>query len=82
MIERNEVAGGLGVGIFCGDQSECMIEHNRVSGTRADLASGDAAQMGYAIESHFESIAELSDNDLVGNARRVGAFAGAEIHRP
>jgi parallel beta helix pectate lyase-like protein len=80
MIERNEVAGGLGVGIFCGDQSECMIEDNRISGTRADLASGDAARMGYAIESHYKSKAELSDNELVGNARRVGAFAGAEIH--
>jgi hypothetical protein len=38
--------------------------------------------MGYAIESHFDSKAELSDNELVGNARRVGVFAGAEVSYP
>jgi hypothetical protein len=82
MVEHNQVAGGLGVGIFCGDRSECEIERNHVSGTRADHASGDRSRMGYAIESHFDSIAELSENELVGNVRRVGTFAGAEIRTP
>jgi nitrous oxidase accessory protein NosD len=78
-IEENEVAGALGVGIFCGDQSECMVHRNRVSGTRADRASGDVALMGYGIESHYRSTAEVSDNELVGNARRIGTFAGARV---
>jgi nitrous oxidase accessory protein NosD len=82
MVEHNEVAGALGVGIFCGDQSECMIEDNRVSGTRADRASGDLALQGYGIQSHYKSRAELSGNELVGNAHEMGSFAGAEIvHR-
>jgi hypothetical protein len=79
MIEHNQVAGALGVGIFCGDQSECMIERNHVSGTRADHPSGDRAQMGFGIESHYKSIAELDDNDLVGNAQPIGVFAGGEV---
>jgi nitrous oxidase accessory protein NosD len=79
MIEENEVVGALGVGIFCGDQSECMVHRNHVSGTRADRASGDLALMGYGIESHYRSTAELSDNELVGNARRIGTFAGARV---
>jgi Right handed beta helix region len=82
MVEHNEIAGALGVGIFCGDQSECMIEDNRVSGTRADRASGDLALQGYGIQSHYRSRAELSGNELVGNAHGMGSFAGAEIvHR-
>jgi nitrous oxidase accessory protein NosD len=82
MIEHNQVAGALGIGILCGDQSECMIEKNRVSGTRADHASGDLSRMGYGIVSHFRSNAEVSENELVGNAHGMGAFASSEItHR-
>ena len=79
MIEHNDVAGALGVGIFCGDQSECMIERNRVLGTRPDHASGDLAQMGYGIESHYKSVAELSENELVGNALEIGTFAAGVV---
>ena len=79
MIEHNQVAGALGVGIFCGDQSECMIERNRVSGTRPEHASGDLAQMGYGIESHYKSVAELSENELVGNALGIGTFAAGVV---
>jgi hypothetical protein len=82
MIEQNEVAGALGAGIVCDDQSECMVEGNRVSGTRADHSVADGLQQGYAIESNFKASAHLKDNDLVGNAGREAAFGGAEIvHR-
>ena len=82
MIEQNEVAGALGAGIVCDDQSECMVEGNRVSGTRADRSVADGLQQGYAIESNFKASAHLKDNDLVGNAGREAAFGGAEIvHR-
>jgi parallel beta-helix repeat protein len=81
MVEQNQVAGALGVGIFCGDRSECTIDGNRVSGTRADRASGDLSRMGSPIQSHFGSVASLSGNELVGNAAGVSAFAGAQIEQ-
>ena len=36
MIEDNEVDGALGVGIFCGDYSECEIEDNTISDVAPD----------------------------------------------
>jgi hypothetical protein len=82
MIGHNQVTGGVGIGIFCGDRSECMIERNHVAGTRADSTSNDLGQLGYGIESDFQAIAELSKNELYGNARGVGAIAGGKIsHR-
>jgi hypothetical protein len=36
--------------------------------------------MGYGIESHYKSIAELADNELVGNARGIGTFAAGVAH--
>jgi hypothetical protein len=83
MIHENEVAGAMGSGISCVDQSECMIEGNRVSGTRADPSQpGVGRQGGYGILSDYKASAELSENELVGNFRGVGVFAGAEVTNP
>jgi parallel beta-helix repeat protein len=83
MIENNEVTGTIGAGIACVDQSECMIGGNRVSGTRPDLTTpGLERQAGYGIVSDYKAIADLENNELVGNAGRVGVFAGAEITKP
>jgi hypothetical protein len=83
MIAQNEVAGAVGAGIACVDQSMCMIEDNHVSGTRPDRSTpGLERQSGYGIVSDYKAEAELADNELVGNARRVGVFAGAEITPP
>lgn len=71
MIEHNVVAGALGVGIYCGDRSECMVEDNTVTGMRADTASGDEGQAGWGIVAHYFARAELDDND----AGRTAAFA-------
>lgn len=80
MIAENEVAGAVGAGIACVDQSMCMIEDNHVSGTKADPTTpGLERQAGYGIVSDYKAEAELADNELVGNAGRVGVFAGAEI---
>jgi parallel beta-helix repeat protein len=80
-VVDNNVSGSLGVGIFCGDRSECEIERNVVSNTRPD-ATGDASRQGVGIESHFDSIATLEDNVLVGNAVPFGAYSDARIeHR-
>ena len=40
MIEDNEVDDALGVGIFCGDYSECEIEDNTISNVDAGLRVG------------------------------------------
>jgi len=80
MIHENEVSGVLGAGISCVDQSECMIEDNRISGTRARPDAADLDRLkGYAIQSDYKALAELSDNVFVGNARRIGVFAGAAV---
>jgi hypothetical protein len=81
-VERNSVEGALGVGIFCGDHSECEIAHNEVSGTRADTASGDTSRLGYGIEVHYGAIAELHKNRIAKNPRGVGVFADARIEKP
>jgi hypothetical protein len=75
MIERNEVVGALGAGIVCDDQSECMIERNRISGTRADRSTDDRSRHGWAIVGNYKAHAELKDNELLGNANGVTAFA-------
>jgi hypothetical protein len=78
-VEENSVEDALGVGIFCGDYSECMIENNAVVGTRPDMASGDLTRLGYAVVVHFGAKAEMKDNDLSRNASAAKAFRDAEI---
>ncbi len=81
-IDGNLVSGALGVGIFCGDYSECEIERNRVRATRPDLVSGDRTRAGIAIQAQFGAKAELHRNDVAGNPTGVAAFADAEVrHR-
>ena len=78
-VQDNEVAGGVGVGIFCGDYSECMISGNAVSGTRPDHDSDDLARKGIGIVAHYGAKARLSENAFVQNTERTGAFSGATI---
>jgi Right handed beta helix region len=78
-VEGNEVEDALGVGIFCGDYSVCRIKENSVSGTVADVESGDHTRMGFGILSHYGAEATLEDNRLRGNARPVGSFLRASI---
>jgi hypothetical protein len=80
-VTGNHVADGLGVGIFCGDRSECEVHRNVVTGTQADPA-GDRSRVGVGIESDFESVAHLRDNVLVGNPVGTRAFAGARFGTP
>ena len=47
-------------GVECNDRSECMIEDNRISGMRADDATGDLTRQGWGIISNFGAEAELS----------------------
>jgi hypothetical protein len=82
MIEGNEVTGALGAGIVCDDQSMCMIERNRISGTRADRSTDAQASKGYGIVSNYKAEAELRENELLGNAGGVAAFAGGVVTEP
>jgi nitrous oxidase accessory protein NosD len=79
MVEDNDVQDALGVGIYCGDYSECMIEDNVVDGTRPDIASGDRTRMGFGLVAHSGAKAEIEDNELSRNASPVRAFLGARI---
>jgi hypothetical protein len=78
---ENDVRNGLGVGIYCGDYSRCLIERNTVSGTRPDLESSNGTRMGYGILATFGAEATLRDNQLTANHRRTRAFALARILR-
>jgi hypothetical protein len=79
--EKNQVHDALGVGIYCGDYSHCMIDGNSVVGTRPDLASSNGTRMGYGILAVFGAQASLRANELTENHRRTRAFADAMIHR-
>jgi nitrous oxidase accessory protein NosD len=81
MIERNEVVGALGVGIFCGDHSTCMIERNVVADTRPDSASGDLTRAGFGILVHYGSEAELDRNELVASPGGVAAVLDSRLVR-
>ena len=78
-IEDNEVAGALGVGIFCGDYSHCEIGDNTVSDVAPDRKSDDATRDGIAIVSHFGAEATLDGNEISGSPGGIGAFVDATI---
>jgi hypothetical protein len=78
-VKGNHVENALGVGIFCGDYSECEIDDNSVRNVRPDEASGDSTRLGYGIVAHYGADATISGNDVSGVAARAKAFLGAEI---
>jgi hypothetical protein len=78
-VEHNSVQNGLGVGVLCGDRSMCTIRHNVVAGTRVDRNAGGALRAGIGVEVWFESEATLADNELGGNARRLGIFQSSVV---
>jgi hypothetical protein len=78
-IEDNEVAGALGVGIFCGDYSRCEIDDNAVSDVAPDHDSGDATRRGIAILSHFGAEAEVGDNEIARSPGGIATSSDATI---
>ena len=75
-VSRNAVEDSVGVGIYCGDYSECEISCNSVHGIRPDADSDDRLAHGLAILSHFHANAKVSDNGVVdspGGVRASGA---------
>jgi len=79
-VADNVVAGGLGVGIYCVDHSECVIERNTVLGTRVD-PSGDVMRAGVAIESVYDAHATVRDNVVSASPGGVKAYGGTVVAR-
>ena len=77
MASHNAVRDALGVGLYCGDRSMCMFDHNTVIGTRADKASGLTNRRGLAVLADFQSEADLWRNRLVGNPVAMGVTTNA-----
>jgi nitrous oxidase accessory protein NosD len=78
-IKDNDVLDAVGVGIYCGDYSECHVEDNTVVGTRPDRTSDDHTRTGYAIQAHYGAVATLHGNRISRSADDHGAFAGARV---
>jgi hypothetical protein len=78
-VEENLVRDSTGVGIFCGDYSQCEIRRNQVFDTRPDTTSDDGTRKGYAILSHFGATAILSSNEIVRSPNAIGTFADGRI---
>jgi hypothetical protein len=77
MASHNAVRDALGVGLYCGDRSMCMFDHNTVIGTRPDTASGLRNRRGIAVFADFQSEADLWHNRLVANPVAVNAITNA-----
>jgi hypothetical protein len=73
------VRDALGVGLYCGDRSMCMFDHNTVVGTRPDTASGLTNRSGLAVLADFQSEAALWRNTLVANPVAMRATANAVL---
>jgi len=78
-IEQNSVKGANGVGIYCNDHSMCMVDGNRVIGTRSDSAGGNRTRAGYGLVVDYGAEAEIGRNDLAGNPARIGVFLGSTV---
>ena len=77
MAAHNTVRDSLGVGLYCGDRSMCMFDHNTVIGTRPDDSSGIRTRRGLAVLADFQSEADLWQNRLVANPVAAGAVTNA-----
>jgi hypothetical protein len=81
MASHNAIRGALGVGLYCGDRSMCMFDHNSVIGTRADTASGLRTRRGLAVLADFQSEADLWRNRLVGNPVAMATTTNAILRK-
>jgi hypothetical protein len=77
MASHTAVRDAVGVGLYCGDRSMCMFDHNTVIGTRADTASGLRNRRGLGVLADFQSEADLWRNRLVANAVGTEATSNA-----
>jgi hypothetical protein len=79
-VAENNVTGARGVGVYCGDHSECEIRKNVVAGTRSD-GTDNLAQAGVGIEVNYYAFAFLDRNVLVGNPKPVSVLDNSRLAR-
>jgi nitrous oxidase accessory protein NosD len=79
-VSENDVSGARGVGVYCGDHSECTIRRNVISGIRSD-GTDNLAQAGVGIEANYFALAGLEQNTLVGNPRPIASFDNSRLTR-
>ena len=79
MASHNTVRDALGVGLYCGDRSMCMFDHNTVIGARPDTSTGLRIRRGFAVLADFQSEADLWRNSLAANPVAAGAITGATL---
>jgi hypothetical protein len=79
MASHNTVRDALGVGLYCGDRSMCMFDHNTVIGTRPDTSSGLRNRRGFGVFADFQSEADLWRNSLTANPVAAAAITGATL---
>ncbi len=72
-VDENRVSDAVGVAIFCGDYSHCMITDNRVRGATPD-PSGNPTRNGFGILSYFGAVATVG-----GNQTNVAAFIDGRL---
>ena len=75
-IASNDVHGARGVAIYCGDNSECEIDDNVVTGTQPG-----GGRNGYGILVHYNSRATVRGNRLVSSPGGMAALSNAQIER-
>jgi hypothetical protein len=79
MTSHNTVRNALGVGLYCGDRSMCVFQHNTVVGTRTDNSSGIRTRRGLAVLVNYQSEANLWQNRLVANPVARDAIVNSTI---
>lgn len=75
-IASNDVHSARGVAIYCGDNSECEIDDNVVTGTEP----GEDWN-GYGILVHYNSRATVRGNRLVSSPGGMAALSNAQIEQ-
>jgi hypothetical protein len=78
---ENRIRDVVGVGIFCGDYSECRVERNVIVGVEPDRASGDRTKQGYGVQSHYYSHVVARENRAILVPRPEGTYIGARLDR-
>jgi hypothetical protein len=73
-IASNDVRSARGVAIYCGDNSECEISDNVVTGTQPG-----ADWNGYGILVHYNSRAKVRGNRLISSPGGVAALSNGQI---
>ena len=77
IVERNQVRGAAGIGLYCGDMSRCAFEENSVS--RVARGSGGESSAGWGLVVNYHASASTTGDVLAGAAGTRAAFTGSRF---